>query len=215
MNPGAGPRQNLQKMQDSERTARRPGYDGIQQRKLTAPAASPLKARGPERRTLMKIRAAVQADLPKLLEIYNYEVKNGVATFDTEPLTLEERQPWFDAHNVANHPLIVAEIGGVPAGYASLSAFNPKDAYASTVELSVYVDPERRGQGIGRAMTEALLETARQDPRTHRVISLITGSNEASISLHKKLGFRYVGTITEAGYKFGKPLDVGFWELAV
>ncbi|MDL2060060.1 N-acetyltransferase family protein [Mesosutterella sp. AGMB02718] len=163
----------------------------------------------------MNIRRAVQADLPKLLEIYNYEVVNGVATFDTEPLTLKERQAWFDAHNVGNHPLIVAEADGVPAGYATLSTFNSKAAYDSTVELSIYVAPECRGRHVGRELMGAIIALAKEDPRTHRVVSIITGTNEASIALHKKFGFRYAGTITEAGFKKGRYLDVGYWELAV
>ncbi|MCG5030105.1 N-acetyltransferase family protein [Mesosutterella sp. OilRF-GAM-744-9] len=163
----------------------------------------------------MNIRRAVQADLPKLLEIYNYEVINGVATFDTEPFTLAQRQPWFDAHNVANHPLIVAEVNGVPAGYATLSSFNSKAAYDSTVELSIYVDQACRGKHVGRELMSAILDLAREDSRTHRVVSIITGTNEASIALHKKFGFRYAGTITEAGFKKGRYLDVGYWELAV
>lgn len=164
---------------------------------------------------MIKIRTAEPADLPKLLDIYNYEVKNGVATFDTEPWTLEERGRWMAEHNVANHPLVVAEIGDEVAGYASLSAFNSKGAFASTVELSVYVDAGYRGEGVGRALTEAVIRLAREDCRTHRVVSVITDGNEASIALHEKLGFRRTGEITEAGIKFGRYLSVIYFELAV
>ena len=81
----------------------------------------------------MELRIARQADLPRLLEIYNYEVTHGVATLDVHPQTMEQRQAWFDAHNVENHPLYVAEQNGVVAGYASLSAYREKEAFASTV----------------------------------------------------------------------------------
>jgi len=163
----------------------------------------------------MLIRTAEQRDLPRLLEIYNAEVVNGVATFDLEPLTLAERQKWFDAHNRDNHPLLVADVDGTAVGYASLSQFHEKAAYGTTVELSVYVDPAFCGQGIGKALALAVIDFAKADPRTHRVMSLVTSSNTASRRLHEKLGFRHVGTITEAGMKFGRYHDVDYWELAV
>lgn len=164
----------------------------------------------------MLIRQAEQNDLSQLLAIYNYEVKNGVATFDTEEQTLEERQKWFDLHNIENHPLLCAvnEDGSI-AGYATLSSFIAKDAYLSTVELSVYVSPNDRGKGVGKTLMQAIIQMARDDQRTHRVISIITSENAASNALHKKLGFRLAGTLTEAGFKFGRFLDVGYWELAV
>lgn len=161
------------------------------------------------------IRAAALSDLPALTAIYNDEVEHGTATFDTTSLTIDERRAWFDAHNRDNHPLLVAERAGVVLGYASLSIFNAKAAYNSSTELSVYVHKDARGQGIGKRLTERILEIATADPATHRVYSLITADNQASIALHKKLGFRLVGTITEAGTKFGRWLDVTYWEKAV
>ena len=164
----------------------------------------------------MIIRLAQACDLPELLAIYNDEVKNGVATFDTKPQTLEQRRVWLDAHNINNHPLIVGEDdSGSVLGYASLSSFIAKDAYASTVELSIYVARNARGRGIGKALFKAILDIARSDPRTHRVISIITTENTASESLHEKFGFRKTGVLTEVGYKFNRPLSVGYWELAV
>lgn len=164
----------------------------------------------------MLIRTAQPADLPELLAIYNDEVLHGVATFDTEPQTLEQRRVWFDAHNIENHPLIVgvADDGSI-TGYASLSAFIAKDAYASTVELSIYVARNQRGQGVGKQLFTAILALAQKDERTHRVISIITTENQASESLHRKFGFRKAGVLTEVGYKFGRALSVGYWELAV
>ena len=88
----------------------------------------------------MIIRIAQESDLPALCEIYNYEVKNTTVTFDLNPKSVEERRGWFDAHNVDNHPLIVAEVDGVVAGYACLSSYRLLEAYKETVELSVYVE---------------------------------------------------------------------------
>lgn len=163
----------------------------------------------------MKLRMAQQADLPRLLEIYNYEVCNGTATFDIHPQTLEQRQVWFDAHNVENHPLYVAEQDGVVTGYASLSAYREKEAYAATVELSIYVAPEYRKQGIASALMEFILQKAREDARTHNVVSVITAGNEASVRLHRRFGFTFCGTIPEVGCKFGRLLGIDNYSLIV
>lgn len=163
----------------------------------------------------MHLRPAVLDDLQSLCDIYNHEVLNGVATFDTSPVDTITRRPWFDAHNNAdhpNHPLYVAEDETGVIGYVSLSTFNPKPAYDSTVELSVYVAPNARGKGIGKAMVLWALDFCRQDAITRRIISLVTANNAASNHLHKNLGFRHVGTLTEAGVKFGQLLDVEIWE---
>lgn len=161
------------------------------------------------------IRQALASDLPRLLEIYNEEVEHGTATFDTKPLSLEDRRVWFEAHNKDNHPLIVLEQDNTVWGYASLSTFNAKLAYASSTELSVYVHKNARGLGYGQLLAQAILQMAVGDPATHRVYSLITAENQASIALHRKLGFRLVGTITQAGKKFDRWLDVTYWEKAV
>lgn len=163
----------------------------------------------------MELRIARQADLPQLLEIYNYEVTHGVATLDVHPQTMEQRQAWFDAHNVENHPLYVAEQNGVVAGYASLSAYREKEAFASTVELSIYVAPDCRRQGVAAALMEFILQKAREDARTHNVVSVITAGNEASIRLHKRFGFTFCGTVPEVGVKFGRLLDIDHYSLLV
>ena len=156
----------------------------------------------------MRIRKAEQKDLPELLAIYNHEVVNSVANLDLTPRTLDEWQVWFDHHNVENHPLYVAEIEGRVAGYVSLSSYREKEAFRSTVELSVYVAPEYRKRGVASDMMAFILDEARADERTHTVISVISATNEPSILLHKKFGFSYCGTIPEVGMKFEKYLDI-------
>jgi len=101
----------------------------------------------------MNIRTAERRDLSAMLDIYNYEVKNGTATFDVEPRAGAAGEAWFAAHNTGNHPLLVAEEDGKVLGYASLSPYRDFDAYLQTVELSVYVAPESRGRGIARTRT--------------------------------------------------------------
>ena len=163
----------------------------------------------------MEIRVARREDLQQLLDIYNYEVVHGVATLDLQPKSLEEWGRWFDAHNIKNHPLLVAEQAGRVAGYASLSPYRSKEAYRSTVELSIYIGPDFRRQGVATALMEAILREARQDPETHTVVSVITDGNEASRKLHEKFGFTYCGAIREVGMKFGAYLDILNFSLIV
>ena len=163
----------------------------------------------------MNIRKAEQRDLQALLDIYNYEVAHGVATLDLALKALPEWQVWFDAHNVDNHPLFVAEEGGRVAGYASLSSYREKEAYKSTVELSIYIHPEHRRRGVAGALMAFILDVARGDERIHTVVSVITTGNEASCRLHEKFGFTFCGTIREVGMKFGRYLDIDNYSLRV
>ena len=163
----------------------------------------------------MYIRKAVIEDLPALLEIYNHEVLNGTATFDLTPQTLEQRRKWFDAHNIDNHPLYVADIDGCAIGYVSLSAYREKEAYRSTVELSVYIHPDHRGEGLASALMSFILDEARRDESIHTVVSVITAGNVASVRLHEKFGFSFGGTLKEVGVKFGKYLDIDNYYLSV
>ena len=163
----------------------------------------------------MKIRTAEHKDMPELLEIYNYEVLHGVSTFDLNVKTMEERLEWYHDHNIANHPLIVAEVDDAVAGYASLSSYRDKEAYAATVELSVYVHPDYRRRGIARELMGRILEEARQRDDIHTVISVITEGNEGSVKLHEELGFRCCGVMNEVGEKFGKKLGIVNYQLMV
>lgn len=163
----------------------------------------------------MIIRTALAADVPQLLSIYNYEVVSGTATFDINEKSLEEWTRWFDAHNVGNHPLIVAVVDDAVAGYASLSPYREKEAYASTVELSVYVHKDYRCRGVATALLQEILRLASEDERTHMVISVITSDNEVSIKLHERFGFAFCGTMHDVGIKFGRYLSISNFELKV
>lgn len=163
----------------------------------------------------MIIRKAEIKDLEELLEIYNYEVKHGVATLDLEEKTLEEWKEWFYAHNVDNHPLYVAEVDNSVAGYATLSSYREKEAFKSTVELSIYIGEAYRKKGIAAALMEFILKEAKKDERTHTVVSVITSGNEASQKLHEKFGFEFCGTIKEVGMKFGEYRDIDNYRLGV
>lgn len=163
----------------------------------------------------MVIRKPVREDIPALLDIYNYEVEKGVATLDINKKTLEDWEKWYDNHNIENHPLIVCETDGEVAGYATLSAYREKEAYKSTVELSVYVSPFHRKKGVGTALMDAIITMAKEDESIHTVVSVITAGNEASRRLHEKFGFAFCGTIREVGEKFGRYVDIENYSLIV
>lgn len=165
--------------------------------------------------TAWQIRRARADDLPALLAIYNDAVEHSVATFDLEPRSTEAGRAWLAAHT-GRHPLFVAELAdGTVAGYASLSPYRPMPAYDSTAELSLYIHPDYRRRGLGGAMAEHMLAVARADTRLHLIVSVITATHAASIALHEKLGFRFCGTLHEAGFKFGAYHDVVHYELGV
>lgn len=163
----------------------------------------------------MIIRKAQINDLEELLEIYNYEVTYGIATFDIEPKSLEEWRIWFREHSTEHHPLYVAEIDGHIGGYATLSPYREKEAYDSTVELSLYVSPDYRRRGIAKKLMESAIRHARENARIHTIISVITSDNEVSIRLHRKFGFAYSGTLREVGFKMGNYRDVDNYQLIV
>ena len=163
----------------------------------------------------MIIRKASEKDILPMLQIYNYEVQNTTSTFDLNPKTEEQWRVWYLAHNVDNHPLIVAEIDGEVAGYASLSSYREKEAYKSTVELSVYVSLAFRRRGVATALMEEILKMAREDCTIHTVVSVITSENKESEKLHDKMGFTFCGTIHEVGEKFGRYLGISNYELQV
>ncbi|MGG1662442.1 N-acetyltransferase family protein [Brevibacillus sp. NRS-1366] len=162
---------------------------------------------------MVQIRDAVIDDLPAMLEIYNYAIQNTVATFDLQEQSLEQRMVWFNKHG-GNYPLLVAESQGEILGYSCLSSFREKPAYAKSTELSVYVSQEKRSIGVGSALMAVLLQRAAQ-LGYHTVISGIVGGNEASIALHHKFGFTFVGKFREVGYKFGEWQDVHFYQLMI
>lgn len=163
----------------------------------------------------VNIRKAEIKDVQAILDIYNYEVEHGVATLDLQPKTLKEWTEWFSNHNIENHPLIVAEKDGKVAGYASLSSYREKEAYKTTVELSIYVSINYRKQGIATALMESILQEAQCDESIHTVVSVITAGNQASQKLHEQFGFEYCGTIKEVGMKFGKYQDIENYRLGV
>jgi len=154
----------------------------------------------------LEIRQATLEDVPSILDIYNEAIANTVATFDTVPRTLAQQEDWFAQHGDA-YPVMVAEIGGVIAGWSALNRYSDRLAYARTSELSMYIREDYRGRGIGRRLLEVMLREGKQ-AGLHTVLSRIEESNEASLHLHRAYGFETVGTMREVGVKFGRLLNV-------
>ncbi|WCO66698.1 GNAT family N-acetyltransferase [Iamia majanohamensis] len=154
----------------------------------------------------MQVRLADLDDVEGIRAIYNREVLEGTATFDLRPRSPEEQRAWLTDRDGA-HAVVVAVEGATVLGFGSLSPYRPRPAYRTTVEDSVYVDPDQQGRGVGRAILEALVATATQHG-FHLVIGRITGHNEASVALHHACGFETVGVEREVGRKFSRWLDV-------
>src|SRR5580765_2489360 len=104
---------------------------------------------------MLSIRPATQADVHRIMEIYNDAILNTTATFDTEIKSEVDRLQWFNNHD-KQHPVIVGEIEGRVIGYASLTRWSDRCAYDGTAEVSVYVDPEFRSRGVGKKLLEVL-----------------------------------------------------------
>ena len=155
---------------------------------------------------MIVFRPAKPEDVVSINDIYNEVITNTQATFDLEPKTLEERIAWLQDHG-AKHPVIVAEVDQVVAGWAALSRWSDKKAYDSTAEVSVYVDKNYRNKGIGKKLLD-LISIEGQSVGLHCILSRITEGNEVSINVHVALGYKHIGVMKEVGFKFGKYLDV-------
>jgi len=155
----------------------------------------------------VEIRRARVEDAEAIRAIYNAEVTGSTVTFDLVPRTADEQVDWLVKRSGAYAVLVAEDDDGTILGFASLSPFRDRPAYSTTVEDSVYVDRQRRSAGVGRALLEALVETATAHG-FHAMIGRIVGGHDASIALHERAGFEIVGTEREVGRKMGKWLDV-------
>ena len=154
----------------------------------------------------MDIRLARLDDAEAIRTIYNVEVSTSTVTFDLVPRTLDEQVTWLHARSGA-HAVVVAEESGEVVGFGSLSPFRDRPAYNGTVEDSVYVRGDQRGKQVGCQLVSELLDLAAQHG-FHTVVARIVGGHDASIGLHRSLGFVEIGTEREVGRKFGAWLDV-------
>jgi L-amino acid N-acyltransferase YncA len=142
----------------------------------------------------MIIRDATEADLPAIIEIYNAATATRVSTARLEPVSVEERLPWFREHSPDCFPLWVAEFDRQIAGWLSFHEFIRRPAYHGAAEISIYVNERFRRRGIGRALLEkAIADAPRLKARA--LVGYVLGHNEASLSLFEGLGFERWGRL--------------------
>lgn len=160
------------------------------------------------------LRDGTEADLSAVIRIYDHYILNTVATLYTTPRTPAGMQAWFATfERGSGREFVVAECAGNVIGFAASTYFNPREGYARSVMSSIYLAPDQTGRGIGPPLYRALLERI-DAAGCHRTFAWITQPNEPSVSLHLRCGFRSIGTMTEAGHKFGAWRDVMMMERA-
>lgn len=155
------------------------------------------------------IRHAEERDLPELLAIYNDIILHTTAVYDYEPHTFAMRKQWFDTKQQQGFPVFVAEENKKIVGFSSIGPFRAWAAYQYSVENSVYVASAARGRGIGKLLLLPLIDAA-QRLQLHTIIAGIDAANEASLKLHRELGFTEVAHFKEVGWKFDRWLDLKF-----
>jgi L-amino acid N-acyltransferase YncA len=160
---------------------------------------------------MLEIRDAREDDLPSILDIYNDVVATSTAIYRDEPATLEDRHAWWEARVADGHAVLVAvnvaSDGADVVGFAAFGGFRPWPGYRYTVEHSVHVRADRRGQGVGAALMQPLLERAAA-LGMHVMSAGVDADNEASLRFHERLGFSRVAHLHEVGFKFGRWLDL-------
>lgn len=152
------------------------------------------------------IRRATVDDVAAITEIYNEAILTTTATFDTEPKTIAERLAWLASHG-ERHPVLIASLDDKVVGWASITKWSDRLAYADTAETSFYVKSEYRGRGIGRQLKGAVIEEARK-LGFHTLVARVAEGSRESIHLNESFGFVHVGVLKEVGRKFGRLLDV-------
>jgi len=159
------------------------------------------------------VRPATAADVAAIAAIYRPAVLTGTASFELEPPEEAEMRRRFEAITGAGYPYFVAELDGRVVGYAYAGPYRTRPAYRFAVENSVYIAPDAQGRGVGRALLARLVAACTEQGFRLMIAVIGDSANHASIGLHRRLGFRFCGTIHSVGYKFGRWLDSVVMEL--
>ena len=159
----------------------------------------------------IEIEIATKQDLNRIVEIYNWAIENTSATFDTDSKTIQSQLGWFESHD-EKHPVIVARENGRVLAWGSISPWSDRCAYSGTGEISFYVDPDFHRKGIGFNILKRLIEIGKEK-NFRTLVSRIAGKSEASVHLHKKLGFSNIGTMKNVGKKFDEIIDVHLMQI--
>jgi phosphinothricin acetyltransferase len=148
-----------------------------------------------------------------ILNIFNEAILTSTALYDYQPRPLASMEAWFAAKDKGNFPVVgIEDEGGELLAFGSFGTFRAWPAYKYSVEHSVYVHKDHRGKGLGLKVMQALIAAARQRD-VHAMLGGIDASNAGSIALHERLGFQHVGTLPQVGFKFGRWLDLAFYQL--
>jgi L-amino acid N-acyltransferase YncA len=159
---------------------------------------------------IMKIWPCEEKDIPAICAIYNYYIENTVITFEEVPVPVSEMSERVKFHSKL-WPWLVCEVEGAVVGYAYASKWKERAAYKNSVEISVYIQNASVGKGYGKALCGALLD-ALTKLGCHVVIGGVALPNAASIALHEHFGFQMVAHFSEVGFKFGRWVDVAYWQ---
>jgi len=154
----------------------------------------------------MDIRVARETDLPAILAIFNHAIATSISIWIDTPVTLKEREIWFASRRAEGFPVFVA-VDNEVLGFGSFGVFRPYEGFRNTVEHSVYVSEKSRGLGVGRALLTTLIERARADGK-RVIVGAVDSRNEASLALHRSLGFVETGRMPRLGEKWGQLLDM-------
>jgi len=160
----------------------------------------------------MVIRDAVKNDGANIASIYNHYIKTSTATFELDPINAEDMEGRIEKIIAHDLPFLVCmDEKHACFGYAYATLWRKREAYQNSVEISVYLDPNQRGKGLGSQLYAALFERLKRR-NIHIAIGGITLPNPASIGLHEKFGMKKVAHFEEVGFKFGEWVDVGYWQ---
>ena len=157
------------------------------------------------------IREADPSDAPIIASVYNHYVAETIVTFDEQPVTDAEMARRIEEVQAASLPWLVAEQENRVVGYAYAAPWKRRAAYRFSVEITVYLDPNHLGRGLGTSLYTELFAILRNS-QAHAVIGGIALPNDVSVALHEKFGMHRVAVFEEVGFKFDRWIDVGYWQ---
>ncbi|MBV7538654.1 GNAT family N-acetyltransferase [Duganella sp. sic0402] len=159
------------------------------------------------------VRCSAERHAGAILDIFNDAIRHSTALYEYKPRTPEIMATWFETKRNGGFPVIgVEDENGTLLGFGSYGTFRAFPAFKYTVEHSVYIHQDHRGKGLGKLLMQELITAARA-ANLHAMMGGIDAANAGSIKLHASLGFKHVGTLPEVGFKFGKWLDLAFYQL--
>jgi L-amino acid N-acyltransferase YncA len=162
----------------------------------------------------VQIVAAEESDLEGITAIYNDVIARSTAIFSDDPVSVENRRAWLAERQARGFPVLVAREDGEVLGFGSFGDFRAWPGYRTTVEHSVHVRTDQRRRGIGAQLVRALIDEARA-LGMHVMIAGVVSTNEASLALHRRLGFVEVGRLPEVARKFDEWLELVLLQLAL